>query len=260
MTWPALSVVIPFLDEADAIPCLLAEVTAALDGTPFEIVAVNDGSTDRTPQILADIARGDPRLRVLTHPRRAGQSTAIRTGVRAARHPWIVTLDGDGQNPPDQIPHLVAALLAADQAGVGMVQGERAVRRDGLSKRIGSRVANGIRGALLKDRIGDSGCGLRLFRRDAYLELPFFDHLHRFMPAMMLREGWAVRTAPVSHRPRATGRSKYGNLQRALVGIIDLAGAAWLIRRRSPLCDRPAPEIAARGAADLPVPQPSPSL
>lgn len=238
MTVQAISVVVPAHDEAGAIAPLVAEIAAALEGRDFEILVVDDASSDATPAILAGLAAREPALRVLTHARRAGQSTAIRTGVRAARHAWIATLDGDGQNPPDQIPHLIAALVEPGAARVGLVQGQRAARRDSFAKRFGSRIANAIRGALLRDGVRDSGCGLKLFRRDAYLDLPFFDHIHRFMPAMMRREGWEVRVVDVTHRPRASGRSKYTNLQRALVGIVDLAGAAWLIRRASPLAAR----------------------
>ncbi len=231
MTPGALSVVVPFLNEEGAARALIAEIAAALDGLDFEIIAVDDGSTDATPQILASLASIEPRLVVLTHPQRAGQSVAIRTGVRAARHEWVATLDGDGQNPPDQILRLLGALAAGPARDVGLVQGQRAVRRDGLSKRLGSSIANAIRAAALHDGVRDSGCGLKLFRRRAYLDLPFFDHIHRFMPAMMQREGWEVRLVDVAHRPRTSGASKYSNLQRALVGIVDLIGAAWLIRR-----------------------------
>lgn len=235
MTPRAISVVVPVHDEAGAIAPLVGEIAAALDGLEVEIIVVDDASTDATHAILDGLAASQPALRVLTHPRRAGQSSAIRTGVRAARHDWIATLDGDGQNPPDQIPRLIAAAGGPGAARVGLVQGQRAVRSDSLAKRLGSGIANAIRAGLLRDGVRDSGCGLKLFRRAAYLDLPFFDHIHRFMPAMMHREGWEVRLVDVTHRPRTSGRSKYTNLQRALVGVVDLAGAAWLIRRASPL-------------------------
>lgn len=249
MTPNGISVIIPFFNEEEAVAPLLAETAAALDGLAFELVAVDDGSTDATGRMLRAAAQVDPRIRVVTHRRQAGQSTAIRTGVRAARHEWIVTLDGDGQNPPDQIPHLLAALGGAGRCRIGLVQGQRTIRRDSVFKRLGSRIANGIRGGLLHDGVRDSGCGLKLFRRAAYLDLPFFDHMHRFMAAMMLREGWEVRVAEVRHRPRTSGRSKYGNLQRALVGIVDLAGAAWLISRRSRLGE-PRPDVASNEAGE----------
>ena len=237
MTPQNITVVIPFFNEDASVAPLVDEVVSTLAGRTFEIIAVDDGSSDATGQVLRDVADREPRLRVVTHRRRAGQSTAIRSGVRAASFEWIVTLDGDGQNPPDQIPKLLVAFERSGSARVGLVQGQRTIRRDGVFKRLGSRIANGIRGALLNDGVSDSGCGLKLFRRTAYLDLPFFDHLHRFMPAMMLREGWDVRVADVTHRPRTSGVSKYGNVRRAVVGIVDLAGALWLIRRRSPLVD-----------------------
>lgn len=248
MTPQAISVVVPVHDEAGAIAPLIAEIAAALAGHEVEIIVVDDASTDATPAILTGLAARERALRIITHARRAGQSTAIRSGVRAARHDWIATLDGDGQNPPDQIPRLIAALAAPGAARVGLVQGQRAARRDGFAKRAGSRIANAIRGGLLRDGVRDSGCGLKLFRRTAYLDLPFFDHIHRFLPAMMRREGWDVRLVDVTHRPRTCGRSKYTNLQRALVGIVDLAGAAWLIRRASPLT--------ARDCLSIPAPAP----
>jgi dolichol-phosphate mannosyltransferase len=226
----ALSVVIPVRDEACAITPLIEEIMATLAGRAFEIVVVDDGSQDGTDRILQALASRNERLRVLRHPRPRGQSSAIRSGVRASSAPLIVTLDGDGQNPPDQIPLLLAPFEAGNPA-LGLVQGQRTVRRDGLGKRLASRFANRLRSALLKDGVRDSGCGLKTFRREAYLELPFFDHIHRFMPAMMLREGWQIETVDVTHRPRRSGRSKYSNLARGLVGIPDLLGSAWLIRR-----------------------------
>lgn len=255
----ALSIVVPIFNEAGAAAELIDEIAAALDGVAFEIIAVDDGSTDASPAVLAQLAAADPRVRVVTHPERAGQSSAIRSGVRAARHAWIATLDGDGQNPPDQIPRLLAALRTGDHRRVGLVQGQRAIRRDGAWKRLGSSVANAIRSAALRDGVRDSGCGLKLFRRSAYLELPYFEHIHRFMPAMMLREGWEVRLVDVTHRPRASGQSKYSNMQRALVGIVDLAGAAWLIRRTSPLTTparepAPPPAVGANRTTAKPAP------
>ncbi|GAB1360871.1 glycosyltransferase family 2 protein [Rhodobacter sp.] len=228
---PSVSIVIPVRDEAAAITPLLEEIAAVMAARTFEVIVVDDGSRDGTLSILQAMDARYPWLHHLAHERSRGQSSAIRTGVRAARSPVIVTLDGDGQNPPDQIPLLLAA-LEADMAGrLGLVQGQRKVRQDSLAKRLASRFANALRGALLRDGVRDSGCGLKAFRREAYLDLPFFDHIHRFMPAMMLREGWQVGTVGVTHRPRASGRSKYSNLARGLVGIPDLLGTAWLIRR-----------------------------
>jgi dolichol-phosphate mannosyltransferase len=231
---PDISVVIPARDEVIALEGLLAEVGAALSGETFEIVVIDDGSTDGSHHLLTRLSARNPRLRWLRNETPIGQSASIRRGVRHARAGLIVTLDGDGQNPPDQIPALLAPFRLPGSASLGLVQGERERRQDTAAKRIGSRIANAIRGALLQDGVRDSGCGLKAFRREAYCDLPWFDHIHRFMPAMMLREGWRVETVPVSHRERNGGRSKYGNLSRALVGIPDLLGAAWLIRRAGP--------------------------
>ena len=241
-----VSVVIPVRDEAGAIGPLLDEVAAALTGRAFEVIVVDDGSTDGTGEILRELAKGHPWLRHHRHPQSRGQSTAIRSGVRLARAPLVATLDGDGQNPPDQIPVLLAMFDGASPQ-LGLVQGQRVGRQDNLGKKLSSRFANRIRSALLRDGVRDSGCGLKAFRRDAYLELPFFDHIHRFMPAMMLREGWQIATVEVTHRQRSSGRSKYSNLARGLVGIPDLLGAAWLIRRsgRPPAKAQPGTETPA---------------
>ena len=233
-TPPAISVVIPARDEVMALEGLLAEVEAALAEEEYEIIVVDDGSTDGSHHLLTRLSVRNRRLRFLRHETSIGQSGSIRHGVRSARAALIVTLDGDGQNPPDQIPHLLAPFRRSERAALGLVQGQREKRQDTLAKRIGSRIGNGVRGALLRDGVRDSGCGLKAFRREAYLELPWFDHIHRFMPAMMLREGWQVETVPVTHRERQGGQSKYGNLSRALVGIPDLIGTAWLIRRAGP--------------------------
>lgn len=228
--FPFVSVVIPVRDEAAAIESLINEITVALAGRAHEIIVVDDGSNDGTERILQSLTARLPTLRLCHHPVSRGQSTAIRSGVRMAQGPLIVTLDGDGQNPPDQIPQLLAPFANA-MPDLGLVQGQRVARQDSLGKKLASRIANRIRGALLHDGVRDSGCGLKAFRRDAYFDLPFFDHIHRFMPAMMLREGWRVETVPVTHRARQSGRSKYSNLARALVGIPDLLGASWLILR-----------------------------
>ncbi|MGL4494756.1 MAG: glycosyltransferase family 2 protein, partial [Beijerinckiaceae bacterium] len=198
---------------------------------PFEIVYVNDGSTDRTPQVLAELAAVKPHLRVVTHRESCGQSAAVRSGVRAARGALIATMDGDGQNDPAFLPTMVAAIEQGG-AGAGLVQGQRLGRKDTGFKKFQSRVANGVRSRVLKDGTRDTGCGLKLFRREAYLALPYFDALHRFMPALMRREGYDVLMVDVKDRPRLSGVSNYGFFDRLWVGILDLSGVWWLIRRR----------------------------
>jgi dolichol-phosphate mannosyltransferase len=231
-----LSVVIPAHDEADNIGPLIAEIRAALDGAAdYEIVVVDDGSTDATAARLAEIARGFSRLAAARHAKSRGQSFAILTGVRTARGPWIATLDGDGQNDPADIRRLVAARDAAAASAGGaplLIAGYRRHRRDTWLKRLSSRVANGVRGRLLGDRTPDTGCGLKLFEREAFLRLPHFDHMHRFLPALFLRAGGRVVSVEVGHRPRTRGRSHYGMWNRLWVGIGDMLGVWWLIRRR----------------------------
>lgn len=231
---PHISVVIPARDEITAIGPLVAEVAHALRDRRFEIIVIDDGSQDGTRHVLEGLAAGHGWMTWLHNDEAIGQSASIRVGVKAARAPLIVTLDGDGQNPPDQIPLLLAPLEMAGAERLGLVQGQRQKRKDTPARRWASGIANAIRGWLLHDGVRDSGCGLKAFRREAYLDLPWFDHIHRFMPAMMLREGWEICTVPVAHRERHGGRSKYTNLQRALVGVPDLIGAAWLIRRAIP--------------------------
>ncbi len=228
----ALSVVVPVKDEADNVAPLVHEIVAAIAGAgPSEIVFVDDGSTDTTVAALKDMKRTLPQLRVVQHGRNMGQSRAVRTGVRAARGDIVVVLDGDGQNDPADIPRLVAPLREADAATIGLVQGQRARRQDSLQKKVASRLANAIRRRLLHDNATDVGCGLKAFRREAFLALPYFDHMHRYMVALMLREGFEVRFVEVNHRPRVHGRSKYGVLDRALAGIYDLFGVRWLQSR-----------------------------
>ncbi len=226
-----LSVVVPVFNEQDNVAPLVREIVAALRGrAAFEIVYVDDHSRDGTLAALRALKAQTPELRVLRHERQSGQSTAIRSGVKAARGAWIATLDGDGQNDPADIPKLLAARDAASP-DVRLFAGWRVNRQDSGSKRWASKWANAIRARLLRDDTPDTGCGLKLFERAAFLDLPYFDHMHRFLPALMQRAGWKTVSVPVGHRPRTAGVSKYNNLQRALVGISDLRGVAWLIRR-----------------------------
>jgi dolichol-phosphate mannosyltransferase len=225
----AISVVVPVKDEAGNVGPLAREIAAALQDETYEILFIDDGSTDGTDRALATLKAEIPTLRVLRHGRNLGQSRGIRTGVRAARGETIVTLDGDGQNDPADIAALLAALRA--DPVVGMVSGIRVKRQDKLSRRLASKLGNGLRNLILGDGASDTGCGLKAFRRAAFLDLPYFDHLHRFLIALMLREGWRVAYVPVNHRPRLTGRSKYTNFGRFLVSVQDLLGVRWLQRR-----------------------------
>lgn len=227
-----IAVVVPVKNERDNLAPLISEIEAALkDYQPYEIIYVDDGSTDGTSEKLIELSRTKPHLRVFRHRHSCGQSCAVRTGVREARAPMVATLDGDGQNNPAYIPVLVKALeLAGPQCG--LAAGQRIGRKDTPFKRFQSRLANKVRGSILKDNTRDSGCGLKVFRRDAYLALPYFDALHRFMPALMLREGLRVTHAEVVDRPRLTGVSNYGFFDRLWVGLLDLYGVWWLRRRR----------------------------
>lgn len=228
---PALSVVVPVFNEQDNIAPLVAEIVAALRGrVDFEIVYVDDRSRDGTFDALLRLKAQTPELRVLRHATQSGQSTAIRNGVKAARGEWIATLDGDGQNDPADIPKLLAERDRAAPS-VKLFAGWRVQRRDSGSKRLASKWANAIRTRMLRDDTPDTGCGTKLFERAAFLELPYFDHMHRYLPALMQRAGWETVSVPVNHRHRATGVSKYDNFGRALAGIRDLRGVAWLIRR-----------------------------
>jgi dolichol-phosphate mannosyltransferase len=228
---PALSVVIPVYNERDNAAPLVHEVCSALrDVIAFEIVCVDDGSNDGTDATLHALKGDVPELRVLRHAANAGQSSAIRNGVKAALGAWIATLDGDGQNDPADIPKLLAQRATAPEH-VKMFAGWRVDRKDSSSKRWASKIANAVRMRLLRDATPDTGCGTKLFEREAFLELPFFDHMHRFLPALMQRAGWSTISVPVCHRPRTHGLSKYNNMQRAFVGLADLRGVAWLIRR-----------------------------
>ncbi len=228
---PALSVVVPVFNERDNVTPLIDEITAALrDRIDFEIVYVDDHSRDDTLAVLQGLKARVPELRVLQHVQQSGQSTAIRTGVKAARGAWIATLDGDGQNDPADIPKLIAA-RDGGEAQTKLYAGWRVNRQDSGSKRWASKWANAIRSRMLRDETPDTGCGIKLFERDAFLDLPYFDHMHRYLPALMQRAGWKTISVPVNHRHRTAGVSKYNNLNRALVGIRDLRGVAWLIKR-----------------------------
>jgi len=228
---PDLSVVVPVHNERDNIVPLLNEIAAALRGRcDFEVVYVDDASKDDSLAVLTGANVQFPELRVVRHLHQSGQSTAVRTGVKAARGNWIDTLDGDGQNDPADIPKLVA-MRDASPASIKLYAGWRVNRKDSGSKRWASKFANAIRSRLLRDETPDTGCGIKLFERAAFLDLPYFDHMHRYLPALMQRAGWQVNSVPVNHRPRGAGQSKYNNLNRALVGIADLRGVAWLIRR-----------------------------
>jgi dolichol-phosphate mannosyltransferase len=226
-----LTVVVPVKNEADNIFPLVAEIRAALAGGPaYEILYVDDGSTDATRARLDELVGSD--LRVLAHAKSCGQSAALRTGVQNAKGGVIATLDGDGQNDPADLPRLVSTFLnPASVPNLGMIAGQRVKRRDSAIKRWSSRIANRVRASMLGDDTPDTGCGLKVFSRDAFLLLPYFDHIHRFLPALMRREGFVVGLEPVNHRPRIHGRSKYGVNNRLWVGIVDLFGVYWLQRR-----------------------------
>ena len=224
---PEVSIVVPVFDESGAVETLAMEISVAFSGWRHEMLFVDDASGDDTRARLTALAGRLPALRVLGHRRNAGQSRAIRTGVLAARAPLVVTLDGDGQNDPADAPRLAEALRDAGPE-VGLIAGERRARQDSRAKKWASTVANGVRRRMLRDNAVDTGCGLKAFRREAFLALPYFDHLHRYLPALMLREGFAVRFEPVGHRPRRSGRSKYTNIGRLGVALFDLAGVMWL--------------------------------
>lgn len=228
-----LSVVVPVHNEAGNIAPLLSEIQAALAGRyRYEVVYVDDGSRDDTAAELVSAQDAVAPLRVITHRKACGQSTALRTGIRAARAPWIATLDGDGQNDPADIPRLMDALMtAAGSSDLRMVAGYRRKRQDSELKRVSSRIANAVRSTLLGDATPDTGCGLKVFSRETYLELPYFDHMHRFLPALVQRAGWGVTSVEVNHRHRQQGKSKYGTLDRLFAGIVDLLGVMWLKRR-----------------------------
>jgi dolichol-phosphate mannosyltransferase len=226
---PAVSVVVPVRNEAGNIAPLVAEITAALTGD-FEIVYVNDGSSDGTEAELRSLMASRPFLRQIKHAVSCGQSAAVRTGVAQARAPIVVTLDGDGQNNPTFIPELLRVLAASPR--IGLVAGQRVGRKDTGFKKFQSRIANSVRSTVLRDGTRDTGCGLKAFRREVFLALPYFDGLHRFLPALIRREGYEIGYVEVVDRPRRAGVSNYGMWDRLWVGILDLAGVWWLIRRK----------------------------
>jgi len=231
---PDISVVVPVYDEEGAAPALAREIAAAFAGRSFEVIFVDDASRDGTRAALKALAAEIPQLRVLAHRKNSGQSRSLRTGILAARGAVVVTLDGDGQNDPADGPALVDA-LAVGPPELALVGGERVKRQDSQAKKFASRIGNGVRKRLLNDTANDTGCGLKAFRREAFLRLPYFDHIHRYLPALMLREGYRVAFRPVNHRHRQTGRSKYTNLGRLWASLSDLFGVMWLqSRARNP--------------------------
>jgi dolichol-phosphate mannosyltransferase len=227
-----VSIVVPVRNEEGNVAPLIAEIAAALDGRwAYEIIYVNDGSTDRTPTLLAELMQSRGNLRRIDHAASSGQSAAVRTGVRHARGGIVATLDGDGQNNPAFLPNLISAI--ADGGGrVGLAAAQRVGRKDTGFKKFQSRIANKVRNAVLKDGTRDTGCGLKAFRRDVFLSLPYFDGLHRFLPALVRREGFEIAYVDVTDRPRHSGVSNYGFFDRLWVGLMDLAGVWWLIRRK----------------------------
>jgi glycosyltransferase involved in cell wall biosynthesis len=229
---PNISVVIPCRNEANNLAFLLGEVDAAMAGLDYEVLVVDDGSTDGTAAVLAErMARGDGRVRHIRHDRSAGQSAAVRSGVFAARGAIVATMDGDGQNDPAYLPKLVEALAAAGEA-TGIAAGQRLKRTDSKAKQLASRFANGLREAMLRDGTRDSGCGLKAIRTEIFRSLPYFDGWHRYLPALVLREGFQVVHIDVVDRPRRHGKSNYGIFDRGLRGALDLIGVWWLRRRR----------------------------
>ncbi|MEA2939526.1 MAG: dolichol-phosphate mannosyltransferase [Bradyrhizobium sp.] len=229
-----VSIVVPVRNEAGNVAPLIAEIAAALDGRwAYEIIYVNDGSTDATPAVLAGIMKQRGNLRRIDHAISTGQSAAVRTGVRAARGAIVATLDGDGQNNPAFLPDLIAAIQTGD-GRIGLAAGQRVGRKATGFKKMQSRVANGVRNAILHDGTRDTGCGLKAFRRDLFLNMPYFDGLHRFLPALVRREGYDIAYVDVIDRPRHSGVSNYGFFDRLWIGIMDLVGVWWLIRRKKP--------------------------
>ena len=230
----AVSIVVPVRNEAENVAPLIAEIGAALDGRwPYEIIYVNDGSTDATGERLAAVMKQRGNLRQIRHATSSGQSAAVRSGVRAARGAIVATLDGDGQNNPAFLPELISAITNGGDR-IGLVAGQRVGRKDTGFKKLQSRVANRVRDSILRDGTRDTGCGLKAFRRDVFLAMPYFDGLHRFLPALVRREGYEIAYVDVIDRPRQSGVSNYGFFDRLWIGIMDLAGVWWLLRRKKP--------------------------
>lgn len=228
-----ISIVIPAKNEAGNLPMLLDGIDAALAAHgDHEVLVVDDGSTDATAEVVRARMATHPNLRLIRHDVSGGQSAAVHSGVLAARGEVVCTLDADGQNPPSELPKLVAPLLAPGSGRIGLVAGQRVGRQDTASKKLASRLANAIRSRALKDGTRDTGCGLKAFRREVFLRLPFFNHMHRYLPALVARDGWEVAHVDVAHAPRHAGRSHYNNFQRGFVGAVDLLGVMWLIRRK----------------------------
>ncbi len=223
-----VSVVVPVRNEEGNVASLIGEIDAALKHITHEIIYVDDGSTDDTYSQLKSLQSQFTQLKIVRHVQSCGQSTAVRTGVKAAQYDWVATLDGDGQNDPADIPKLIAAVTDGIELAGG---NRRASRRDTWIKRISSVIANTVRSKMLNDDTPDTGCGLKLFKREAFLDLPYFDHMHRFLPALIKRRGGKIVSVPVAHRNREHGKSNYGTIDRLLVGIVDLFGVAWLQRR-----------------------------
>ncbi|SMX46403.1 glycosyltransferase family 2 protein [Actibacterium lipolyticum] len=229
----AVSIVIPMKNESENVETVLADIAAACDGkAEYEIIIIDDGSTDDTAAKVLALRATHPTLRLLQHANSGGQSAGVHSGVLAAKGGVVCTLDGDGQNPPSELPKLFTPLLEDTTGRLGLVAGQRVGRQDTASKKWASKFANALRARILKDGTRDTGCGLKGFRRDAFLALPYFDHMHRYLPALFKRDGWEIALVDVSHRERHAGSSNYSNIQRALVGVYDLIGVAWLIRRR----------------------------
>ncbi len=230
---PEFSVCVPMHNESGNAAKLIEEIAAALEGRAFEMVITDDASTDDTRVVLAGLKDKYPELRVFSHRKNAGQSRALRTAIQNARAPVIGTLDGDGQNDPADLPALYRSLTRADAPeGLAMVMGRRASRKDSAWKKFGSSFANNIRKRLLRDDCDDSGCGIKVMRRESFLSLPYFDHMHRYMPALMNAEGYRVEFMNVNHRERGAGKSNYTNFGRLAPAWADLRGVMWLIRRR----------------------------
>jgi dolichol-phosphate mannosyltransferase len=236
-----ISIVVPVHNEAENIVPLIQEIVNAMSqAAAYEIIYVDDGSKDQTPEVLKQALRDFKTLRVIHHQQSCGQSTAVHTGVKAAIYPWIATLDGDGQNDPADIPNLYQVLIKQREtiSNLSMVAGWRNKRYDSEWRLFSSKVANAIRSSLLGDNTPDTGCGLKVFSRECFLELPYFDHMHRFLPALILRAGGQVISEPVGHRSRTNGESKYGTLDRLWAGITDICGVMWLQKRaKSPIAE-----------------------